>query len=499
MDGGRSPGPGLGSRWRRAEGGGRLVARDRVRTALAVALSGALVLTVLAWLVDGDRDGDRVDDAVENVIDTVLPMGRGLSRALGEFVADLGSPVSTTLFMIAAALFAHLRCGPRALALVLVGPPVAMILQSTVLKPIIGRTRGEELAFPSGHTTSVTSIAIAMAVIVLSIPLAPKVRRWLLAALVVVPFAVAVCLVGRQYHYATDTVGAVGLALAVVLPVAVIIDAMADSLAEDPKEIGAAAPADAGGPAGSAGPPPFRGAGVGPGVPTARIDRPVGPSRGIGPAGALPPPGLPRMPMGPPPSAAPTERLPSLEAVSPSTEPAEAEAVAEAEPAAAVEPRPTDSVAARGESTVEPRPADSVPVDVVPVEPVAAESVPAEVQSTVEPRPADSVPVEPVPDEPTAAEPTAAEPAAAGAATDPEQVVPEPVAPEPAPDEAVSEPTDVPVAADVADTPGDEGPQVEPPAIPRPPRTGAPPPRVRRSDGRRSLTLRHPAGQRRGT
>jgi undecaprenyl-diphosphatase len=237
MDGGRSPFPGVGpdllrARWTR----GRLVPRERVNAVLGLAFAGAVVTGVLGWRVDGTDQGGTVDDAVEHAVKTVVPMGRGVSRALGEFVADLGSPVTTTLLMIAAAVFAYLRCGPRALALVLVGPPIAMILQSTILKPLIGRTRGDELAFPSGHTTSVTSIAVALAVIVLSIPLTQAWRRGLLTTFVVVPVAVAVCLVGRDYHYPTDTVGAVGLCLAVVPLAAVILDAMADSMADEPLE-----------------------------------------------------------------------------------------------------------------------------------------------------------------------------------------------------------------------------------------------------------------------
>ena len=225
----------MGPAWLRARTTrGRLVRRDRVLPALVLAFGGAVLTGIVGWFVDGRDDGIAGDGVLERLVATVLPMGRGVSRVLGEFVADLGSPVSTALIMVVAAVFAWLRCGPRALALLLTGPPVAMILTTTILKPLIGRTRGDELAFPSGHTTSITSIALALILIVLSIPLSTAWRRGLLATFVAVPVAVAVCLVGRDYHYPTDTVGAVGVALAAVLLAAVIIDAMGDSMADEP-------------------------------------------------------------------------------------------------------------------------------------------------------------------------------------------------------------------------------------------------------------------------
>ena len=53
--------------------------------------------------------------------------------------------------------------GVRGLALALVAPAAAMTTTSLVLKPIVGRTRGHELSFPSGHTTAVAGIAATAA------------------------------------------------------------------------------------------------------------------------------------------------------------------------------------------------------------------------------------------------------------------------------------------------------------------------------------------------
>jgi undecaprenyl-diphosphatase len=96
----------------------------------------------------------------------------------------------------------------------------------------VGRTRGDELAFPSGHTTSVTSLAVAVAVLALGLPGVSRAWRALVLALTGVVTAVAVSLGARDHHDATDTLGAIGVALAVVLAAALVVGAWADVVAD---------------------------------------------------------------------------------------------------------------------------------------------------------------------------------------------------------------------------------------------------------------------------
>lgn len=215
----------------RGRGGGRLILRaDRLRScALVVAAIG--LAGVIGWRVAGT-------DEVTERIGTVMGMRDGLGKMLGEAVADIGSPVSVAILLPVLAVLAWFRRGPRALALVLVGPPLAMVTTSTILKPIIGRTSASELAYPSGHTTAAASLAVAAGVLVYSSSLSASRRRWLMTGLGVVVAAVATCLVGRGYHYPTDTVGGVAVALAAVLMSAMVIDLMADDLADDGAETG---------------------------------------------------------------------------------------------------------------------------------------------------------------------------------------------------------------------------------------------------------------------
>lgn len=212
--------------------------RGRVAVLAAVA---ATVTGVLAWRYAGDSHAGRADSRIAAVLGDQHAASDPLVRV---FVA-LGGPVPVVVALLVLAPLAWFLRGGRGLGLMLAGPATAMATTSLTLKPLVERTRGGELAFPSGHTTSVASIAVACAVLVLGLPAVSRALRLLavagLAALVV---AVGVSLVVRGMHYPTDTLGALGVALAVVLAVALVVDAFADvvadpgpdPLASDPRE-----------------------------------------------------------------------------------------------------------------------------------------------------------------------------------------------------------------------------------------------------------------------
>ena len=104
-----------------------------------------------------------------------------------------------------------------------------MATTSLVLKPVIDRTRGGDLAFPSGHTTAVGSMALAAAIMLMSWTDAPKVLRGAgVAVLALLVGAVGASMVGRGYHYPSDTIGAVAVILAVVPLIALAVDAGGD-------------------------------------------------------------------------------------------------------------------------------------------------------------------------------------------------------------------------------------------------------------------------------
>jgi membrane-associated phospholipid phosphatase len=212
-----------------------LVRPDRRRAVRALAALAAAVTAVLAWRYAGDTGAGRTDRHLAGLVD----MQHGLPRVAGQVLAALGGPVPVAAALLLLAPLAWALRGGRGLALVLVGPPTAMVTTSLVLKPLVERTRGDDLAFPSGHTTSVASLAVVCAVLLLGLPVSRTVRLLVVAGLGVLVVAVGASLVGRGYHYPTDTLGAVGVALAVVPAAALVVDAWADVVADpgpDPRE-----------------------------------------------------------------------------------------------------------------------------------------------------------------------------------------------------------------------------------------------------------------------
>jgi membrane-associated phospholipid phosphatase len=189
-----------------------------------VVLLGILLVAVPAVHYSGGDDAGRLD----RTLAALVPMRHGVLAVVGEAMADLGDPVPVVVLTAVLAAAAWWWRGPRGLALALVAPAISMIFTSLVLKPIVGRTRGHELSFPSGHTTAVAALAVTAVILVLGTPgLAPTRRRVVSTALGALVVVVGVCLVGRDYHYATDVVGAVGVVLALVPPTALVVDAFA--------------------------------------------------------------------------------------------------------------------------------------------------------------------------------------------------------------------------------------------------------------------------------
>jgi membrane-associated phospholipid phosphatase len=206
----------------------RLVApRLRIPVVAVVVLAAASV-AVLGWHFAGDTHAGPLDQSLAGEVD----MRHGVARFLGQGFADLGNPLPVAVGLLALTVVAYVIRGPRGLALALLGPLLAMIATSLLLKPLIDRTRSGALAFPSGHTTAIGSMAVAAGTLLLGWRVVPRVLRWagagILALLVT---AVGASMVGRGYHYPSDTVGAVGVALAVVLLVALVVDAVGDHAA----------------------------------------------------------------------------------------------------------------------------------------------------------------------------------------------------------------------------------------------------------------------------
>jgi membrane-associated phospholipid phosphatase len=201
-----------------------LARRSQVGLTIGVAAAG---VTVLGYHYAGDVRAGRIDTAVDSRLrahlrDHLLTLHR---------LVTLGDPTSVVLVCAALVGLFLLMRRPRLALLAAVGPAVAAALAEFVLKPLIGRRMDDALSFPSGHTTGVVAIAVVVAVAMLGPqhPRWPVVARWAVCVAALAGAAlVATALVGAGYHYATDTLGGLCVAVGAVLSVGMLIDLLAE-------------------------------------------------------------------------------------------------------------------------------------------------------------------------------------------------------------------------------------------------------------------------------
>ena len=145
-------------------------------------------------------------------------------------VINIADPASVIVICaLLCALFVVMNRS-RLAVLAVLGPAMAGGLVDLVLKPLFDRHLGSILSFPSGHTAGTASLALVviMAMIGPSRVPWPTVLRWFITVAATASVGVmAIALVGSGYHYATDTFGGLLVAVACVLSVALLIDAVA--------------------------------------------------------------------------------------------------------------------------------------------------------------------------------------------------------------------------------------------------------------------------------
>jgi len=207
--------------------------RLRAATVAVIAVSVLVVAGMGTWL---HRAGATSFD-VWAFHRSVSAIGAGAAARLLWFSEPA---LSLTVIVLVAGLAAVARRW-RLVALAAVGPALAVVLTEDVLKPLIDRylfqpgvpialLRAGGGAFPSGHETGVASAAVLALVAVGQIRLGGAARPVAVAVLTAWPALAALGLVRNYYHYATDTIGALGVSAAVVLGAAMTIDAAVPAL-----------------------------------------------------------------------------------------------------------------------------------------------------------------------------------------------------------------------------------------------------------------------------
>jgi len=147
---------------------------------------------------------------------------------LVSWLVSLGNPLTILALVLILVTALMLLKRPAAALLALLGPAMAEVLTEMVLKPLIGRRLDGGLAYPSGHTTAIFSVALVVVVALLGSARGPSWSRVVggLVALVLAG-AVGVSLVIAGDHYPTDVVGGAGVATVVIGGLAVLIDRVA--------------------------------------------------------------------------------------------------------------------------------------------------------------------------------------------------------------------------------------------------------------------------------
>jgi membrane-associated phospholipid phosphatase len=152
--------------------------------------------------------------AVDRLFDRILPVEYSMHWLT--YITDLGRPRAVIPGVAVCCVIAFFWDRRRAITC-LVAPAAAIGITEYLAKPAVGRMYGGSLSYPSGHMTSVAAL---VAVFVLAVP-----PRWRLPAVVfgtAVDIAVAVTLILLRWHYLTDVLAGLAVAVATTL----IVDAI---------------------------------------------------------------------------------------------------------------------------------------------------------------------------------------------------------------------------------------------------------------------------------
>jgi membrane-associated phospholipid phosphatase len=194
----------------------------RARAALALAAC-AIIAVTLGLLFAGQTGPDGFDHAVDSPVVNFFGARAGLLLWLalpGTLIAAI--PISV---VIAAGCLIARR--PNGAVLAVTAVPAAAGLDDALLKHLFHRTYLGQLAFPSGHTTSATALAAALAVLLLVPPQLARTRTArvaLVAVACVITAVVAAAVIGLRWHYFTDTVAGAAVGVGTVCALALLID-----------------------------------------------------------------------------------------------------------------------------------------------------------------------------------------------------------------------------------------------------------------------------------
>ncbi len=159
-----------------------------------------------------------------SLVDRWVPALEGFLRnpALTDVTA-LRYPQAIVLGSALIALAVVTRDPWRALSC-FIGPPLALLSCELIVKPLVGRTLGSGLSYPSGSTVGAAALMTAL---VLAAP-----SRWRPVAIGIGAAYVlwmSEAVIALQWHYPTDAAAGVAYGTGVVLVVDVLLSALRDT------------------------------------------------------------------------------------------------------------------------------------------------------------------------------------------------------------------------------------------------------------------------------
>jgi len=201
-------------------GGHLLPASARPRA--GVLLAGCAILVAVLGVLFAHQDtADRFDRAVDAPLVTVFS---GHS-ALADLFAFPGTTIPAVA-LSAAMVAACLRTGRiNGAVLAAVAAPAAVGLNDGLLKPWVDRSYLGQIAYPSGHTASVSALAATAILLFLASAGPPRwLRILILAVMSLLTVSVVVGVIGMPYHYFTDTVAGAAVGTGTVCALALLLD-----------------------------------------------------------------------------------------------------------------------------------------------------------------------------------------------------------------------------------------------------------------------------------
>lgn len=189
-----------------------------------------LGLVALCWLVvvgvGAHYAGTAHPGQLDEVLTSWVRSAVGDRSAAADALTWTSSPPVVYALIAATAVAGLARRQREFAALAVASPALAVALVELAGKPLVDRHLAHYLCYPSGHAVSAVS-ALTVAVLGFAAGACPKRRLLALAVWGAGTCAVALGLVAMNYHYPTDVLGGVGVALGTALPSAVLADVAA--------------------------------------------------------------------------------------------------------------------------------------------------------------------------------------------------------------------------------------------------------------------------------